>query len=196
MSLTSCLYAIIGLGNPGSKYAGTRHNVGFRVVEAIARSQGANRPSRHRWSLYSIARLSSDQLILVQPLTYMNRSGKAVAELLQIYPLQQENMLLIYDDLDLSPGTIRLRKRGGSGGHRGVQSIIELPGSIAINRLRIGIGRPPSDMSAADYVLQPPLPEEQALYAQTVELASEAALLFVRRGVDAAMNQYNRTLPT
>ena len=190
------MHAIIGLGNPGERYAGTRHNLGFRVVEAIAASLQVKRPSRHRWSLYSIVSRDSGKLILAQPMTYMNRSGRAVVELCQLYSLQPEQLLIIYDDLDLAPGRIRLRLGGGSGGHRGVESIIDLLGSTDFARLRIGIGRPPEGIDPVDYVLQRPAPEERALYEAAVKLAAEAALAVVSEGLAAAMNRYNRPLPT
>lgn len=190
------MHAIIGLGNPGERYAGTRHNLGFRVVEAIAASLQVKRPSRHRWSLYSIVSRDSGKLILAQPMTYMNRSGKAVVELCQLYSLQPEQLLIIYDDLDLDPGRIRLRRGGGSGGHRGVESIIDLLGSTDFARLRIGIGRPPEGIDPVDYVLQRPAPEERALYEAAVKLAAEAALAVFSEGLAAAMNRYNRPLPT
>jgi PTH1 family peptidyl-tRNA hydrolase len=129
-------------------------------------------------------------------MTYMNRSGRAVVELCQLYSLQPEQLLIIYDDLDLAPGRIRLRLGGGSGGHRGVESIIDLLGSTGFARLRIGIGRPPEGIDPVDYVLQRPAPEERALYEAAVKLAAEAALAVVSEGLAAAMNRYNRPLPT
>ena len=180
------MQAIIGLGNPGERYAGTRHNLGFRVVEAIAASLAVKRPSRHRWSIYSIVSRDSRDLILAQPMTYMNRSGKAVVELCRLYALQPEQLLIIYDDLDLDPGRIRLRQGGGSGGHRGMQSIIDQLGSTDFTRLRIGIGRPPEGIDPADYVLQLPAPAERPLYDAAVKLAAEAALAVVSQGPAAA----------
>ncbi|MEW5785107.1 MAG: aminoacyl-tRNA hydrolase [Bacillota bacterium] len=188
------MYAIIGLGNPGKEYTGSRHNLGFRVIETLAVSLSANRPSRHRWSIYTVVRIGSEKAVLAQPMTYMNRSGRAVDELFHLYPLQPEQLVLIYDDLDLPPGSLRLRQGGGSGGHRGVQSVIEHLGSASFIRLRLGIGRPPSGLAGADYVLQKPSPEDKPLLEQAVDQAVEAVITLVRLGLDAAMNRFNRSL--
>lgn len=135
-------------------------------------------------------------LLLVQPLTYMNRSGEAVSALARKYNVPFVQLLVVYDDMDLSPGTIRLRGRGGSGGHRGLQSIIDLLGEEALPRLRLGIGKPPPGVDPALYVLEPAPPDEEDLLAVAVEKAAEAVLSYVREGLDEAMNKYNRALPS
>lgn len=188
------MYAVIGLGNPGEKYFGTRHNLGYRVVEALSRRIGAEQPFQCRWSLCAYGRIDGKRVLLAQPLTFMNRSGKAVNEIVKRYSVQPENLLVAYDDLDLSPGVIRLRLGGGSAGHRGVQSIIDFLGTNEFIRLRLGIGKPPPEIDGAGYVLEAPCPDEEALLEEAVDRASGAAEMLFARGLEAAMNIYNRPL--
>lgn len=188
------MHLIAGLGNPGKKYEGSRHNLGFRVVESLSRRLKTGRPTQKHKALYTVADYKSKQVILAQPLTYMNRSGLAVIELLRNYDLELPNLLVVFDDLDLPPGAIRLRKKGGSAGHRGIQSIIDVLGTAEFPRLRIGVGKPPSFSDGAEYVLQQIDANDQTLINEAVERAAEAALLFVSDGLDAAMNIYNQGL--
>ena len=145
---------ILGLGNPGPRYAQTRHNAGFRAVESISGSRDGWKKYR---SLASICTVEIEDMlvVLVRPLTFMNLSGKAVQPLLRQLHLQPQDLLVIHDDLDLPLGKVRLRPGGGSGGHKGVQSVIEHLGSRNFARLRIGIGRPPEGTNPVDYVLDP-----------------------------------------
>ncbi len=188
------MYLIVGLGNPKKRYSDTRHNLGFQVVEALSRRLKSNAPvTRHR-SLLAEADYSGKKLLLAQPLTYMNRSGLAVYEIIRNYRLEPDGIMVICDDLDLPPGTIRLRKKGGGAGHRGVQSIIDALGTEEFPRLRIGIGRPPPGVEASDYVLQPLEGEDRELIEPALERAAEAVLVFVGEGLETAMNNYNRGL--
>ena len=152
----------------------------------------AKRVTRLRHSRCAAAKCGSHQLLLVQPLTFMNLSGRAVLELMQRYRLRPEQLIVIYDDLDLPPGRIRIRRSGGSGGHRGVQSIVDTVGADFI-RLRIGIGKP-ADGDAASYVLQLPPPQERVLLEGAVERAREALCVLLEQGFDEAMNRFNRSL--
>lgn len=185
------MYLIAGLGNPGPQYEGSRHNLGYRVIETLAGFVRAEKPTQKFRALYACAMVGQEKVILVQPLTYMNRSGLAVAELLRFYALLPEQLIIICDDLDLPPGMIRIRYGGGSGGHRGVQSVIDMLGTHKFIRLRIGIGRPPQDEDAATYVLQKPSGEEEALLNGVVSRAVEAVQFVITRGLSAAMNEYN-----
>lgn len=188
------MYLIVGLGNPKKRYSDTRHNLGFQVVEALSRRLKSSVPvTRHR-SLLAEADYSGRKLLLAQPLTYMNRSGLAVNEIIRNYGLEATKIMVIYDDLDLPPGTIRLRKKGGGAGHRGVQSIIDALGSEEFPRLRIGIGKPPPGVEASDYVLQPLEGEDRELIEPALERAVEAVLVFVGEGLETAMNNFNRGL--
>jgi PTH1 family peptidyl-tRNA hydrolase len=183
---------ICGLGNPGPSYANTRHNAGYLVVERIAARCGG------KWSKYkNLAKLSpveidGQQVLLVQPLTYMNLSGRAVAPLLRRWSLPLTDLLVVHDDLDLPPGSIRLRPGGSSGGHKGIQSIIDHLQSRDFARLRIGIGRPVDGAETVDYVLQAfPWEIRESLDA-VWEQAADAACCWVSDGIDIAMNRFNR----
>ncbi len=190
------MYLIVGLGNPKKDYSGSRHNLGFQVVEAVSHRLQAGKPDQRYRSLVAGARYKGREIILAQPLTYMNRSGLAVNELLRNYPVDLEELMVVYDDLDLPPGVIRLRKKGSGAGHRGVQSIIDALGTSAFPRLRVGIGKPPPWMSTADYVLQPVEPPDSELLAGAKEQAVEAILAFVESGLENAMNNFNQGLPS
>ncbi len=186
---------IVGLGNPGKEYAGSRHNLGFQVIEALARRLKSKQPEVKHRSLCAPAEYAGVELLLVQPLTYMNLSGRAVNELMGNYHLDQDQLLIIYDDLDLPPGMIRLRQSGGSAGHRGLQSIIDVLGTDQFARLRIGIGKAPDYLDTADYVTGPLSAAERTLLDKAVDNAVEAVLLFVAEGPLAVMNSYNNVIP-
>jgi peptidyl-tRNA hydrolase, PTH1 family len=186
------MYLIVGLGNPGNTYAGSRHNLGFRVVEALSQKLKSSRPAAKHRSLCALTEYNNKQLMLVQPLTYMNLSGRAVNELFHNYHIELAKLLIICDDLDLPPGAIRLRQRGGSAGHRGLQSIIDALGTDEFARLRIGIGKAPEDMETADYVTGPLDEPDRSLLGEAVERALDATLLFVAEGPLAVMNSYNQ----
>ncbi|HID65408.1 MAG TPA: aminoacyl-tRNA hydrolase, partial [Aquificaceae bacterium] len=146
---------LVGLGNPGKEYEKTRHNVGFMVIDELVKSLRAKKPSEEALSLVYKIRIGGKEVFLAKPLTYMNNSGAAVYNLLEEYGLSPEQMIVIYDDLDLPLGTIRLRLKGSSGGHKGVESIIKYIGTQNFPRLRIGIGRPKKKEDVVKYVLSP-----------------------------------------
>lgn len=182
---------IVGLGNPGSGYANSRHNLGFRVVEKLSKIVKVNFQVRKHRSLCTFFRCGNREVLMARPLTYMNRSGLSVSELVQNYGLELEEMLVVYDDLDLPPGSIRLRKKGGGAGHRGVQSIIDALGSDNFPRLRIGIGKAPPGQEIVDFVLMPLKGTESDLIEAAVERAVSAVQVFVRDGLEQAMNEFN-----
>ncbi len=185
------MHLIVGLGNPLKMYKGSRHNLGFVVVDKLAGVLQSENPSQKHHSLFTVTSYQGKKVILAQPLTYMNRSGLAVSELLSYYKINPEQLLVIYDDLDLPPGSIRLKGRGGSAGHRGLQSIINSLGSSEFPRLRIGIGKPPPFMETPNYVLQPISGPDKELIESALERSVDAALAFVRDGLEMAMNLYN-----
>lgn len=185
------MHAIVGLGNHGNRYRETRHNVGYRVVEALARKLKTGPPFQYRWSLCALARFNNEKVILSQPLTYMNRSGLAVVELSRRYLLKPSHFLIIHDELDLPLGTIRLKRGGGTAGHHGLESIKEALNSPEFNRLRIGIGRPPADKPGAEYVLERFNEQEIPLLEETVGRAVQATMTFLSKGLDEAMNRFN-----
>jgi len=186
------MHLIVGLGNPLKKYKGSRHNLGFAVVEKLAIALQSESPSQKHHSLFTVSSYKGNKVLLAQPLTYMNRSGLAVSELLRYYRVSPEDLLVIYDDLDLPPGVIRLKGRGGSAGHRGIQSIINSLDRSDFPRLRIGIGKPPPFMETPDYVLQPITGPDKELIENALDRAVDAALAFVSEGLEAAMNLYNQ----
>jgi len=182
---------IIGLGNPGREYRKNRHNIGFMAIDALADRLNASLSKIHLQSLISSTEYKSNKLILAKPQTFMNLSGQAVSSLIRYYKIPITNFLVANDDLDLPFGTIRIRPMGGSGGQRGVTSIIEYLGTQEFQRLRLGIGHPPGQMEAADYVLQDFRKDEMDLVPEFLERAVNAFLLFSESGLNAAMNKYN-----
>ncbi|MDO9130666.1 MAG: aminoacyl-tRNA hydrolase [Anaerolineales bacterium] len=184
-------FLIVGLGNPGREYRENRHNIGFMLVDRLALKLEARFTRLQSKSLVSRAIYNGNKIILAKPQTYMNLSGQSVQGLLRFYKLPLTNLLVAHDDLDLPPGMIRIRPDGGSAGQKGMASIIERLGTDEFPRLRLGIGRPPGQMQAPDYVLQNFPVGEMALISETLNRAADAALTFVMEGLDAAMNKFN-----
>jgi PTH1 family peptidyl-tRNA hydrolase len=183
---------IVGLGNPGKEYADTRHNIGFRVIDAIASFITADVKKRKFGARFSEAEFEGNKLILLKPWTYMNRSGQAVATAVGFYKLPLQELLVVTDDMALEPGVIRMRPRGSAGGHNGLKSIIAALGSEDFCRLRCGIGPAGAD-DAYDYVLSNVPAEQRAVIDTAVERARDAAFCWVRNGIDTAMNEYNKS---
>ena len=184
------LKMVIGLGNPGRSYAGTRHNIGFEVVEAVAGELGVKVKKRRFGGLTGEAEVDGTKLMLMKPQKYMNRSGQVVATAVGFYKLKLDNILVVTDDMALEPGRIRIRRKGSSGGHNGLADIISKLGSEEFGRLRVGIGNS-GDNVGRDYVLSRACGQEREELKQAVEKASEAVLCWVKDGIDSAMNKYN-----
>jgi PTH1 family peptidyl-tRNA hydrolase len=184
---------IVGLGNPGKKYQPTRHNLGFLVVDEIAARQATTVEKEIRGALTGQWMEAGERLILVKPQTYMNLSGTAVAELLRYYRATPGDLVVVYDDVDLPFGRIRIRTQGSAGGHRGLASVIESLGETQFARVRIGIGRPPERVETAGYVLQPFDPEQAAQVPELVGRAADAVLLLLKQGAEIAMREFNRS---
>jgi PTH1 family peptidyl-tRNA hydrolase len=184
-------FLLVGLGNPGREHKNDRHNIGFMVVDRLAREAGASLDRVRFNALVTTGRLADRQVILAKPQTYMNASGQAVSQLVRFFKMPPASMLVAYDDLDLPLGTIRLRPRGGGGGHRGVASILEALGTQGFPRLRLGIGRPPGRMDPADYVLQPFSAEEEPLRDLMLAQALDAVTTFLRHDIELAMSRHN-----
>jgi PTH1 family peptidyl-tRNA hydrolase len=183
---------IVGLGNPGPRYASNRHNVGFQCVVRMAGRYGSARGEIVSKAHVTPARIGDVDVVLARPLTFMNLSGQTVSALLCRYGVALSDLLVIYDDLDLPLGGIRLRQEGGSGGHKGMLSIIKALGTESFPRLRIGIGRP-VDGEPSDYVLSDFASDEIRVMEETYDRAIAAAESFVVEGIVAAMNTYNTT---
>jgi PTH1 family peptidyl-tRNA hydrolase len=181
---------IVGLGNPGREYANTRHNLGFMVVDELARRLGAGGSRKRFRSEIAEGTLDGAKIVLVKPQTYMNLSGYAVREVVNWYHVARDGLLVVLDDLDLPGGAIRLRADGSGGGHNGLTSVLEQLGSHAVPRMRIGIGRGPSH--AVAQVLSRFSPEEERALPAVVAAAADCAILWAREGMIAAMNRCNR----
>ena len=182
---------IIGLGNPGPQYERTRHNVGFHVMDALATKYGLRWERRNR-ALLAGGNIGDEKVVLIKPLTFMNNSGEAVSELVRWYKVQPEDILVIYDDLDLPVGQIRLRPKGSAGGHNGLSSIIHHLHTDQFPRLRVGIGRPVNQhINTVDYVLGAAAGDEGIQLATGEDHAVDAVPVILQQGVGAAMNILN-----
>jgi PTH1 family peptidyl-tRNA hydrolase len=182
---------IVGLGNPGPEYERTRHNVGFRAVEVLCGRLGARlRPAKGIRGLAAEARDGDRRLILAQPTTYMNLSGEAVAAFMRYYKVDLPEVVVVHDDLDLAPGTIRVKRGGGSGGNNGVESVSRAIGPD-FARVRIGIGRPPGRKDPIDYVLEPFSKKEEELVGTVVQEAADAVLAVLNDGLEATQNRFH-----
>jgi len=186
-------FLIVGLGNPGRKYEKNRHNVGFMAVDRLAAQHGIALGKVQNKALTGNGRIASQPVILVKPQTYMNDSGSAVGPLANYYKVSPANVLVIYDELDLPLGTVRLREKGGAGGHNGMKSIINHLGND-FPRLRLGIGRPPGQMPPAAYVLQDFGQADWPLIADILDEAARAVYTFVSEGIQLAMSRHNGSL--
>jgi peptidyl-tRNA hydrolase, PTH1 family len=183
---------VVGLGNPGSKYDGTRHNVGFAAVDLLAKRHGAEWESGPRGIEALVARWRAEEVVFAKPLTFMNNSGTAVQALQQFYKIAAEDTLVIFDEVQLETGRLRVRPEGSAGGHNGLKSVIASLGADQVPRLRIGVGRGDQRRDLADHVLARFDPDERDVIAQAIERAADAADVFIAEGVLAAMNRYNR----
>lgn len=182
---------IVGLGNPGRKYKETRHNIGFMVVDELLRRHDLKLDQDKFKGKYTLENIQGTRLILLEPQTFMNLSGESIRPLVEYYNIDLEDVLVIYDDLDLPTGRIRLRKKGGHGGHNGVKSTIEQLGTRDFNRLRIGIGRPTGPKSVVDHVLGKFSKEEVEDAQVSILNAADACEVWLEKPFVEVMNQYN-----
>ncbi|MBO6164662.1 MAG: aminoacyl-tRNA hydrolase [Lachnospiraceae bacterium] len=182
---------IVGLGNPGDKYAGSRHNMGFRVIDILAERHGIRVNTGKQRGLMGSGVIGGQKVLLVKPLTYMNNSGECVRPAADYYKLAPEDILVIYDDIALPVGQLRLRKAGSAGGHNGMKSLIAHLGSQDFPRVRVGVGAKPSQMDLADYVLGHFPADELKTVRESLESAADAVESILADGVDIAMNKYN-----
>ncbi|MBD7909518.1 aminoacyl-tRNA hydrolase [Sporosarcina gallistercoris] len=184
---------IIGLGNPGKQYVSTRHNVGFQAIDLLAEQLNAPAMQTKFNGMITTVHVGTEKVMLVKPLTYMNLSGECVRPLMDYYEVNDDEIVVIYDDLDLIPGKLRLREKGGAGGHNGMKSLIAHLGTNEFNRIRIGVGRPDGPMNVADYVLGAFSKEEQPMIQEAVERSASACRAWT--GTDRPfleiMNEYN-----
>ena len=186
-------FLIVGLGNPGRKYRGNRHNIGFMAVDALAAAYKIESSKVQNKAIVGNGRIQSQNVIIAKPQTYMNSSGDAVGPLARYYKVSPENVLVIYDELDLPFGTIRLREKGGAGGHNGMKSIINHLGQD-FPRVRLGIGRPPGQMPVPAYVLQDFGKDDLPLLDDVLAEAIRAIETYLREGIQLAMSRHNGSL--
>ncbi len=186
------MWAVVGLGNPGKEYAGTRHNVGFALIQRMAREAKVELRGRRFKAKTAEIERSGERTLLLLPQTFMNLSGLSVRELIKGKNIPSGNVLVVTDDLDIPLGEIRIRKTGTAGTHKGMQSIVHEAGTTAFPRIRIGIGPLPQGRDAADFVLTPFARSDQALLDSAMEKAREALLLVLDGRIDEAMNEFNR----
>lgn len=185
------MFVIAGLGNPGLKYAGTRHNVGFGALDELADKYRISIDTKKHEGLIGRGVLEGQKVILVKPQTFMNLSGKCIREVMDYYKLSPEELLVIYDDINLDVGQLRIREKGSAGGHNGMKDIIAALGTDAFARVRIGVGNKPPRMDLADYVLGHFPGEELLKIREGISQAAEAAVMIANGDMAAAMNKFN-----
>ncbi|MFA9559787.1 aminoacyl-tRNA hydrolase [Evansella sp. AB-rgal1] len=182
---------IVGLGNPGKKYDGTRHNIGFDVIDRCEDQLAITLDQSKFKGIYGFRKIGENKVFLLKPLTYMNLSGESIIPLMNYYKINKDDLLVVYDDLDLAPGTIRLRQKGSHGGHNGIKSIIAQLGTDQFNRIRIGIGRPPQGQAVPDYVLGTFSKEDLTVVDEAVIKATNAIETWTTKPFLQVMNEYN-----
>ena len=182
---------VVGLGNPGRKYQGTRHNIGFDVIGFLARRYDVGRPKSKFTAEMAETIIDNEKIVLLCPLTYMNLSGQSVRAALDFYKLDLADLIVVCDDLALNVARLRLRPGGSAGGQKGLADIIEKLGSQDFARLRVGIGQPPIGWDAADYVLRRYTDEEKPLIEQAIVRSADAIEQWSREGIESAMNKFN-----
>ena len=187
-------YLLVGLGNPGREYKDTRHNFGFMLIDRIAVRLNARGLKVQSKAIVTTATYEDRKLILAKPQTYMNLSGQSVQGLVHFYKIPLTNMMVLSDDLDIPFGTLRIRAAGGPGGQRGLASVIESLGTKDFSRLRLGIGRPPGRMDPANFILQNFSRDEMKSISEVLDAAADAALEFIKNGLNAAMNKFNGSI--
>lgn len=185
------MYIIVGLGNPGSEYRGTRHNMGFLVIDELAEEYHISVDTKKHKGLIGKGMIGSEKVVLVKPQTYMNLSGECLREVKQFYKVDSEQILVIYDDISLTPGQLRIRKKGSAGGHNGIKSIIANLGTQEFPRVKVGVGEKPPRMDLADYVLGHYQGEDKKKIEEGIKEAARAVRVLIEEGADAAMNQFN-----
>ncbi len=185
------MHVVVGLGNPGKRYEGTRHNIGAEVVEFMARHHGIPLKEKKFKAHFGRGQLATESAMLVCPQTFMNLSGDSVGPLIGFYKLRPESVVVIHDDLDLPLGAVRVKSGGGHGGHNGLRDLVKKLGAANFQRVRVGIGRPEGPMKTSDWVLARWGASQQGQLVRIRERAAEATLSVLQQGVNEAMNQFN-----
>ena len=187
------MFLMVGLGNPTKQYEKTRHNIGFDVMDALADKYNISISENKHKALCGKGVIEGMKVVLAKPQTYMNLSGESVAELVNYYKLDPESeLIVVFDDISLEPGNIRIRKKGSAGGHNGIKNIIANLGSSVFPRIKVGVGEKPKGYDLADYVLGKFSKEDRVLMEEGYDLACEASALIMQGAIDQAMNEYNQ----
>ena len=185
------MYLIVGLGNPEEEYGRTRHNMGFDTINKISERYNIKVNKSKFNSLYGTGTIEGEKVILVKPQTYMNLSGKAVRDFMNFYKISSEDIIVIYDDLDIEPGIIKIRKKGGAGTHNGMKSVVNEIQTEKFPRIRIGIGNPEYKNDLLNFILTRIPDEEYKVLQEAQEMVTNAIIEIVKNGIDSAMNKYN-----
>ncbi|MBQ7433225.1 MAG: aminoacyl-tRNA hydrolase [Lachnospiraceae bacterium] len=185
------MYIIVGLGNPDRQYLGTRHNMGFSVIDALAEQYHIKVDTKKHKGLIGSGVIEGHKVVLVKPLTYMNLSGECVREVLDFYKVSPEELLVIYDDISLPPGQLRLRAKGSAGGHNGIKNIILHLGTDTFPRIKVGVGEKPAKMDLKDYVLGHFHGEDRIAAQDGITDACAATAFFLENGMEKTMNRFN-----
>lgn len=185
------MYLIVGLGNPEADYANTRHNMGFNVINKLARQYNIEINKKKFNSEYQTAIIEGKKAVLVKPQTYMNNSGEAVSEFVSFYKTELDKMIIIYDDIDIEPGKIRIRKSGSAGSHNGMKSVVSHLNNEKFPRIRVGIGKPQQHIDMIHHVIGAISEEEKNQLDKGAEIAKDALIELIKNGIDSAMNKFN-----
>ena len=185
------MYLIVGLGNPEKEYAGTRHNMGFDVINELSKEYNISIDKSRFKGLYGSGTIENEKIILLKPQTFMNLSGESIREIMDFYKISVEDIIVVYDDIDIDSGNIRIRKSGSSGSHNGMKSVIQHLNTTNFYRIRVGIGSPKEKIDMINYVIGKVSKEERAILEQGILKAKDAVVEIIKNGIDKAMNQYN-----
>ena len=185
------MYIIVGLGNPEPEYSNTRHNMGFDTINKIAKKYNIEFSKTNFKGIYGTGIIEGEKVILLKPQTYMNLSGESVKEIIDFYKLNTDNVIIIYDDIDIEPGIIKLRKTGGPGTHNGMKSVIKEIGTEKFPRVRVGIGKPEHKGDLINYVIGKIPEEDKKILEKSTDVAKDAVIEIIKNGMDKAMNLFN-----
>ncbi len=185
------MYIIVGLGNPEPEYSNTRHNMGFDTINKIAKKYNIEFSKTKFKGIYGTGTIEGEKVILLKPQTFMNLSGESIKEIIDFYKLNRDNLIIIYDDIDIEPGIIKLRKTGGPGTHNGMKSVIKEIGTEKFPRVRVGIGKPEHKGDLINYVIGKISEENRIILDKSTDLARDAVIEIIKNGMDKAMNLFN-----
>lgn len=185
------MYLIVGLGNPGRKYDGTRHNVGYAVIDSLAKYLGVELDKLKFKGIFTKTNYKNEKIILLKPETYMNASGDSVQSFIDYFGIDIKNVIVIVDDIDIKFGTVRIRKNGSAGTHNGLKSIVQRTGKTDFPRIKVAVNHKPSYMDLADFILSKFSASEQKVISKEIEIARDAILEIIEKDIDSSMNKYN-----